>query len=211
MSFSKPLPGEIWEYQTILIDALKYKGRASLADADVNYVNHGQDKFVFRIPSSKLSLTENPVSDLIAVAVPKSSAFDLYQEWSRLKQINEAMGSEFVPKHQEYTETPSTAILLMEYILFPVSSQAKPTAELAYNLGRAVGCVYAKTGLYHVEPPEENILVSAKNEVKFVDAICFEEGSIDDILETYMSRFLFFRPEIAEYPDSFEEGLNNHL
>jgi hypothetical protein len=214
---------EVWYFQLTILDILDKQGLTNnLLPEEVEYINRGQAKFVYSIPTNKLKLPSlnSEESKLIATAIPLESHYDLSKEFSLLKTIYEKFSNKYTPKPEFYLETLDTKLMGMEFIDLDVIGnfveknwKNKLLLEyVSFIEGSIVGQIYKETGLFHVEPHDENIMVGIKNnkiDVKFIDALHFEKGSLDELFDTYLKNYIGIRTEIASYKDAFVSGFNS--
>ncbi|MBU0471958.1 MAG: hypothetical protein KKF65_04985, partial [Nanoarchaeota archaeon] len=212
----------IWTYQLILQNALeKVNLSTGLELQDIKYINRGQDKFVYSIPINKLKHESAQINSkgILATAIPINSKFDLYTEFVRLKELHNHFENKFSPTPEFYRETINSKILGMEYLDLPLigefvaaNNTESVLQKLAYAEGFAAGTIHKKTGKFHVEPHNENLMVVTEGSnisVKFLDAIEFERGTLRDIVDTYIDKYSYDRTEVANNPEYFERGLEH--
>ena len=213
--WDRPDETQILTYQTIIHHVLQNRGDMDLLPEQIQYLNRGQNKFAYTI--------NQPKKDILVAATPvKSERYELYEEWKLLKEMYGATKSKHVPEPIFYEEDKYNGVIGMEFLNMPHIGQVVDDDEihtpqmrmLAFDLGRAVGELYAATGKYHVEPHNENILVEDKDtewDIKFIDPMHFETGTLKELKQTYLRDYMHDRIEVQANEKEFLQGLQHGL
>jgi hypothetical protein len=176
----------------------------------IDYHNNGAQKGIYLVTVGEESY--------MAAAGSRDQSRRLLPEYNLLSSLWNNCADFFPRPIAHYAPTDVSKrgdIFLMEFLphqdlmQFPKISCPDFGRKFAYQLGQAVALVNMRTGHYSSEPHDGNILARMKDEsleLKFVDAIQFLAGDIEDAVRCILTN-KEERPESFRFIPRFREGL----
>lgn len=208
-------PEEISRQQALIRQFAKQVHHCDVEGLEL--IGNGHQKGVYKVKIGDQEFT--------AVAANRDKYTKLLEEYNILHKLCSS-APEFFPRAISHYKSPNKEtpeeVMVMELLPHVDLDRFKKNGSvrvpdfhrrLAYELGRAVAEVHIRTGMYSSEPHDGNIMILVDPEnpagdlyLKFVDAIQFMEGSVEDAVRAMLAS-RDERPESYRMIKNFRAGL----